>query len=239
MCGRFTLHTEKELLERRFQVDLGEQEVSPRYNIAPTEQVLVARWLGDARTAERMRWGLVPHWSRDPREGPGLINARIESVARTPAYRDSFRRRRCLILADGFYEWRAASGPGRPKIPHWFSLANQEPFAMAGIWASWRKSDDLFTDTLPVLLSCSILTAAANPAVAPIHRRMPVILHPEAEAAWLDPSLDDNSERLLELLVPVPAEALRVRPVSRRVNSVRNQGPDLLEPFDEDDPDYF
>ena len=110
---------------------------------------------------------------------------------------------------------------------------------MAGIWASWRKSDDLFTDTLPVLLSCSILTAAANPAVAPIHRRMPVILHPEAEAAWLDPSLDDNSERLLELLVPVPAEALRVRPVSRRVNSVRNQGPDLLEPFDEDDPDYF
>lgn len=227
MCGRYTLHTEKQALERRFRVDLGAlAEFGPRYNIAPTEPVLTVRRAEDPRLGEMMRWGLVPSWAEEPTSTAGMINARVETAATRPAFRRSFRRFRCLVLADGFYEWQPAEEPGRPKTPFWVALGSREPFAMAGIWASWRGRDLLGERRLH---SCAILTTRANAAVAPIHGRMPVILHPEAEDAWLDPKLDDQIERLKDLLVPVPAEALHAHPVSRRVNSVRNQGPDLIE----------
>jgi putative SOS response-associated peptidase YedK len=227
MCGRYTLHTEKQALERRFRVDLGAlADFEPRYNIAPTEPVLTVRRVQETRCGEMMRWGLVPAWAEEPSATAGMINARLETVATRAAFRRSFRRFRCLVLADGFYEWQAAGEPGQPKTPYWVALGSREPFAMAGIWASWRERD-LFGERW--LHSCAILTTGANAAVTAIHDRMPVILHPEAEDAWLDPGLDDQVERLKELLVPVPADALHAHPVSRRVNSVRNQGPDLIE----------
>jgi putative SOS response-associated peptidase YedK len=226
MCGRFTLHTPKEILAARFAVDLGGVDLAPRYNVAPTQPVLAVR-AGEAgaRRAELMRWGLVPTFAKEAKSS-GMINARVESAATRPAYRVAFRRHRCLILADGFYEWQRGGRGG--KTPYWISLASGEPFAMAGLWSFWRARELFATE--PVI-SCAILTAPANPAVAPIHDRMPVILHPEAEAAWIERG-EQDVERLRALLVPVPAEALRAVPVGLRVNSPRNDGPDLIRPED-------
>jgi putative SOS response-associated peptidase YedK len=226
VCGRFTLHTPKEILAARFAVDLSSVDLAPRYNVAPTQPVLVVR-AGEqgARRADLMRWGLVPTWATEAKSS-GMINARVESAATRPAYRVPFRRHRCLILADGFYEWQA--GGRARKTPYWVSLASGEPFAMAGLWSFWRARELFATE--PVL-SCAILTAPANEAIAPIHDRMPVILHPEAEAAWIERG-EQEVERLRALLVPVPAEALRAVPVGLRVNSPRNDGPDLIRPED-------
>ena len=233
MCGRFTLHTPREILSRRFQVDLGStSELPARYNVAPTQPVLTFRVARDGRRrAEEMRWGLVPHWAKGIDGLPSMINARVESAPSRAAYRDAFARYRCLIPANGFYEWRASPLEAGRKRPYWISLVSGEPFAMAGLWARWRRTDDLFLKD--DLLSCAILTTAANECVAPLHDRMPVILHPEAESAWLDRALDGDLERLRELLVPVPAEALTARPVSMRVNSAANDGPDLIEECDD------
>ena len=232
MCGRFTLHTPREILTRRFQVDLDAPDLTARYNIAPTQPVLTVRLARDGRRrAEEMRWGLVPHWAKGIDGLPSMINARVESAPSRAAYRDAFARYRCLILADGFYEWRAASLEGGRKRPYWISLASGEPFAMAGLWARWKRTDDLFLRD--DLHSCAILTTAANECVAPLHDRMPVILHPEAESAWLDPALDGAIQRLRELLVPVSAEALVAQPVSTRVNSATNDGADLIQECDE------
>jgi len=231
MCGRYTLHTEKELLARRFEIDpdaLG--DLAPRYNIAPTSEVLTVRLREREREAARMRWGLVPSWAKDPKQLRSMINARVETVAQRPAYRRAFRRRRCLVLADGFYEWQQSALERGPKLPHWISLADGEPFAFAGLWEVWRP-EGAAEDARP-LLSCVLLTTAANADVSAIHERMPIILPPEREAAWLDPGLDDDVEALLEVLTPVPQGCLRARPVSRRVNSTRNDQPELIEPSD-------
>ena len=231
MCGRYTLQTPKEVLSARFRIRLADRpELACRYNIAPTQPVLTVR---SGRAGERdaafMRWGLVPAWAKQPKELPQMINARVESVAARPAYRDSFRRQRCLILADGFYEWRRASELSPRKTPYWISLEGGQPFAMAGLWARWVPTDDLFAE--PVL-SCTILTTAANPTVAPIHERMPLILQPDREDAWLDPALDGDVKRLKEFLRSDPeSEALCARPVSLRVNSPDNDGPDLIREF--------
>ena len=177
-----------------------------------------------------MRWGLIPFWTKDETKLPQMINARVESVATRPAYRDAFRRRRCLILADGFYEWQRGLGAGKRKIPHWISREDGGPFAMAGIWSVWRRPDLERT----WVRSCAILTAAANAAVAELHDRMPIILSPEAESAWLDPALDGDASELTKLLVPVAPEQLQSRPVSTRVNSAANDDPSLIEFCDED-----
>lgn len=230
MCGRFTLHTEREALARRFRIDLeGLESPGPRYNVAPTQSVLTVTVRDEVRTATFMRWGLIPHWAKDLSKLPSMINARVETAATRPAYRRAFRRRRCLILADGFYEWGPGERGTRERSPFWVSLPDGEPFAMAGLWAAWHAPDD--PEGKPVL-SCTILTVAANPTVARIHDRMPAILHPEAEASWLDPSIEDP-EKIRGVLVPVPAEALRLTPVSRRVNSPRNDGPELIRPVPE------
>ncbi len=177
-----------------------------------------------------MRWGLIPFWAKDEAKLPQMINARVESVATRPAYRESFRRRRCLILADGFYEWQRGLGRGKRKIPHWIFREDGGPFAMAGIWAVWRRQDLERT----WVRSCAIITADANAAVSKLHDRMPVILPPDAESAWLDPALDGNTAELTKLLVPVGAEELRSRPVSVLVNSAGNDSPHLIEFCDED-----
>ena len=231
MCGRFTLHTEKELLARRFQVDLdGLGCLAPRYNIAPSQSVLTVRTQNDRRLAATMHWGLVPSWAKDRSKLPKMINARVETIASKPAFRSSFLRKRCLILADGFYEWQPAAGLLRGKTPYWISLESGEPFAMAGLWAEWRDRSELAASPLQ---SCTIVTAPAQSVITAVHDRMPLILTPEAEEAWLDPSLDGEAEALGAMLRPSSEEALRVSPVSKRVNSTRNEGPELIQPSDD------
>lgn len=232
MCGRFTLHTEKELLAQRFELDRGElQALEPRYNIAPSTPVLTVHVSQARRRAEPMRWGLVPHWMKTvPKHAP-MINARAETLASKPAYRSAFRRRRCLILADGFYEWQAPQGAARYKTPYWISLASAQPFAFAGLWEEWRPPGPEAAKA-PPLRSCTIVTLPAAATLENIHDRMPLILPPEAESAWLDPERTEAAD-LEKLLVPLVGQELRARPVSRRVNAVRNDGPELIAPSDD------
>ena len=237
MCGRYTLHTEKELLARRFEIDVDRlEELAPRYNIAPTDEVAVVRVREQGREARRMRWGLVPSWAKDPKRLGSMINVRAETAATRPAYRAAFRRRRCLLLADGFYEWQPPALERGPKLPHWISLPSGEPFAFAGLWEPWWPQGS--EKATPPLLSCALLTTRANADVAALHDRMPVILPREREAQWLDPALDDDVERLARLLEPVPPGSLELRPVSRAVNSVRNDGPELITRSDAPDTGF-
>ena len=225
MCGRYTLHTEKEALAKRFCFDPGAlAALPPRYNIAPTDTVLALSAAGEGCEPKLMRWGLVPYYAKEIGALPLMINARIETLATKSPFRDSLRAQRCLIPADGFYEWLSGGSKSR-RIPHLIARADGEPFAMAGLFAEWRRKGELFGETL---LSCTIVTTAANAAVAHLHDRMPVILPRDIEARWLDPALDGNTDALLALLQPVPAEALRVHPVSRRVNSVKNDDASLI-----------
>jgi putative SOS response-associated peptidase YedK len=237
MCGRFTLHTEKELLQRQFQVELDASPLQPRYNIAPSESVLTVRHSKsrEKRVAERMRWGLVPYWSKPLAKLPNMINARVETVATKPAYREPLKRRRCLVLADGFYEWQSLDRKG-PRQPFWISLKSGEPFGMAAVWDLWRDPDDRDQDPL---ITCSIVTAPANPAIVMIHARMPVILPPERAAAWLDPAHDGKPAELLQVLAPVEAGALQSHPVSAAVNSPDNDNASLLDPVQNPAPTLF
>jgi putative SOS response-associated peptidase YedK len=221
MCGRFTLtDPSPRRLTSRFDLD-GTFEIDerPRFNIAPTDPVIAIRRSEEARNqAGRLRWGLLPgRWAEKPGQRP-LINARAETVAEQPAFKDSFAQRRCLIPADGFYEWRR--GPDG-KRPIWFSPADHELFAFAGIWATLGKGEEATT-------SCALITCPPNDIMRPIHDRMPVVLSREAEPSWLDPSA--STDDLLELLRPAAEEALELREVGDAVNDVRQDGPQLLEP---------
>jgi putative SOS response-associated peptidase YedK len=232
MCGRYTLHTEKELLARRFRIDPAALDgLAPRYNIAPSDTVLTVRVRRGAREARPMRWGLVPSWSRTASGPvPAPINARAETAAERPAFRTAFRRLRCLLLADGFYEWQPPAVGRGPKLPHWIALREGAPFAFAGLYAVARAAEA--DPAAAPLFSCALLTVPASPDLAGIHPRMPVILSPEREDAWIDPALDDDVPALRALLTPLPSGALVARAVSRLVNSVRHDGPELLEPWD-------
>jgi putative SOS response-associated peptidase YedK len=219
MCGRFTLaQTDPSQLRVRFPI--GERlEVRRRYNVAPGDDVLaVVRREESHPEGALLRWGLVPYWAKDPREmAVKTINARAETIAERPAYRDAFARRRCLIVADGFYEWSAGT-------PHWITLEDGGPFAFAGLWATWRPKGD---DEVEPLRSCSIVTTAAADAVRDLHDRMPVILAAGSEDAWLDPA---TPEAELHELLAAPATRLANRPVSRAVNDARHDEPDCLDP---------
>jgi putative SOS response-associated peptidase YedK len=221
MCGRYTLtNPDPAGLRARFDI-LESIEVAdePRYNIAPTDPVLAVRRFGDVRDLGRLRWGLVPGvWAEKKGQRP-LINARVETLATQSAFAESFRERRCLIPADGFYEWLADE---RGKRPLWFSRPDGELFAFAGIWAELRRrgSDE-------ALHSCAIVTCPPNELMRPIHDRMPVILDQEAEATWLSP--DATLPELQEVLRPLADDAMTVREVADSVNDVRNDGPELLE----------
>ncbi len=225
MCGRYTLHTEKEALAKRFRFDPAAlAALPPRYNVAPTDTVLALRAAGEGCEPKLMRWGLVPPFAKEIGALQLMINARVETLATKSAFRDSLRTKRCLIPADGFYEWQVA-GAKDLRIPFLVTRTDGEPFAMAGLFAEWRRRGDLFGE---ILLSCAIVTTAANAAVEKLHDRMPVILPRELEAQWLDPALDGDTDALLALLRPVPPEELHMHPVSRRVNSVKNDDPSLI-----------
>ena len=226
MCGRYTLTNPDPMrIGARFDVlESAGAADPPRYNIAPTDPVLAVRRRDDGvRDLGRLRWGLVPGRWAEKGSGRPLINARAETLESQSAFRESFQQRRCLIPADGFYEWLTDE---RGKRPVWLSRPDGELFAFAGIWARLpvKDSDD-------VLHSCAIVTCPPNELVRPIHNRMPVILGAGAEAAWLDPDL--GTADLRELLVPAPEEALVTREVSDLVNSVREDGPALIEPREE------
>lgn len=228
MCGRYTLtNPDPAKLRARFEIAESTEIASgegPRFNIAPTDPVLAVRRREDAgRELGRLRWGLVPgRWATE-RSGPPLINARAETLASQPAFAESFRGRRCLVPADGFYEWLDDE---HGKRPIWISRPDGDLFAFAGVWAALAQpgSDD-------ELHSCAIVTCEPNELIRPVHDRMPAILAPEAEAAWLDPGRDQSA--LLALLAPAPAEALALREVSDAVNDVREDGPHLIAPREE------
>ncbi len=226
MCGRYTLTATPAAVARHFELAAA-PELAPRYNIAPTQPVPVVRTSrkGERRLELRV-WGLVPHWARDPALGPRLINARCESVATRSAFRDAFRRRRCLVPADGFYEWQA-----RPKRrrPHHLHLAGNALFAFAGLYERWRGAgEDVGAGDASPLDTCTVITTAADERVGRLHDRMPVILDPAAYAAWLDPERNDPDSLLPLLAARHPGE-LHLQPVGLRVNDPRNDDPDCLE----------
>jgi putative SOS response-associated peptidase YedK len=216
VCGRYTLAgPDPAGVRARFGLDEA-LEIRPRYNVAPGDDVLAVTGDGGAL----LRWGLVPGWAKDPQAlGLKLINARAESVTERPAFRESFARRRCLVVADGFYEWERR--PDGTRRPWWITRPGGEPFAFAGVWASWRPRRDV-----EPLRTCAIVTTRASDAIAPLHDRMPVMLEPAAEAAWLDPATAPDD--LLALCVP--AEATAQRAVGPAVNDARHDAPDCLEP---------
>jgi putative SOS response-associated peptidase YedK len=221
MCGRYTLtNPDPARIRARFGLDdSASLDQEARYNIAPTDPVLAIRRNEDGgREPGRLRWGLVPgRWAE--RSGPPLINARAETIRRQPAFAESFQERRCLIPADGFYEW----GEGESgRTPVWLSRANGELFAFAGVWAALRARDGSGE-----LHSCAIVTCEPNDLIRPIHDRMPVVLAPQAEARWLDPGASE--EEAVSFLVPAPNELLVAREVVDAVNDVREDGPHLLD----------
>jgi putative SOS response-associated peptidase YedK len=220
MCGRYSLTTPAEALVALF--DAGPLEgFAPRYNIAPTQLVPAVRMNeGGGRGWAWLRWGLIPSWAKDPAIGNRMINARAETVADKPAFRAALRRRRCLLPADGFYEWQKRDGA---KQPYHIALAERAPFAFAGLWERWQGGDG------DAVESCTVLTTAANRRLAPIHPRMPVILAPEHYDIWLDTGAGDPG-LVVPLLAPYDEDALAARAVARRVNDPRNDDPGCLEP---------
>jgi putative SOS response-associated peptidase YedK len=223
MCGRFNLHTSPAELAEIFDL-LRMPELEPRYNIAPTQPVLGIVAAEAGREGRLFHWGLIPSWAKDPKLGGRMINARAETVATKPAFRAAFKRRRCLIPADGFYE-RKQTG-GRTKQPMHIGRRDGRPFAFAGLWERWGGADGSEIE------SCTIVTTDANALLAEIHDRMPVILPERAYAVWLDREVDDR-EVLEGLLGPCPADELRAYPVATLVNSPKNDVPACLEPVGE------
>lgn len=223
MCGRYSLTTTRYDLARELglPLDAVPEELVPRWNVAPSQGVPVLRQDAALRL-DMMQWGLVPHWAKDPAIGNRMINARAETLDEKPAYRDAFRSRRCLLPADGFYEWAPAPGRG-PKTPHYIRLKGGGVFTFAGLWSRWRAPDGT------PLLSCTIVTSEPNELVANVHDRMPAILPADRRAAWLAPDHDDP-ESLRPLLATLPADLLEMIPVSRHVNSTDHDDPACIEP---------
>ena len=223
MCGRFQLKPDQD-----WMAEFGVCEpphLAPRYNIAPTQDVVaIRREPSGVRRAGLLRWGLVPFFAEDPSVGNRLINARAETVARKPAFREPFQKRRCLVPADGFYEWRRV---GRARDPYLLKMRDGHTFAFAGVWDRWGSDARRIE-------SCSILTTAANELVAPIHGRMPVVLDRSAYALWLDP--DAGEEDLHRILRPFPAAEMVAYPVSARVNSTQVDDPECERPVAEPPP---
>ncbi len=225
MCGRFTLHAPAEALATLF--DLPEAPpLAPRYNIAPTQPVGIVRPALDrtAREWALVMWGLVPSWSKDPAIGARMINARSETAAEKPSFRAAFKRRRCLIPADGFYEWQKLA---KGKQPYYIGLQGGAPFAFAGLWETWHSPDG------GELQSCTLLTTEPNELLEPIHNRMPVILAPQDYDEWLDHTSEDGRylASIRHLLRPFPADEMQAYPVSTYVNNARNEGPECVKPI--------
>ncbi|MEO8197960.1 MAG: SOS response-associated peptidase [Thermoanaerobaculia bacterium] len=227
MCGRYVLTTPGEVLAQIFDTAPPPEEllaaIVPRYNISPTQQVPIVRHTAAGpRELALVHWGLVPHWAKDPVIGNRLINARAETAAEKPSFRDAMKRRRCLIPADGFYEWQKL---GKGKQPFLLRLRDGSTFAFAGLWSQWKNPESGAN-----LETCAILTTTSNELAATVHDRMPVILPPTTWNRWLDDA--PQSTPFTELLLSFPAEQLEAFPVSKRVNSPLHEGPENILPVE-------
>ena len=218
MCGRYRLSRRKEILAEHFGADISDLEWEPRYNIAPTQPVPIIRRNGNAltRKASTVKWGLIPSWASDPGVGGRTINARSETAASRPSFREPLQNRRCLIPADGFYEWQRA---GKMKQPFCFEVTDGTLFAFAGLWDRWQSPDGRIIET------CAILTTTANELLTGIHDRMPVIVARDHYDRWLDPAMQD-APSTASLLKPFDSKLMRCYPVSAQVNMVANDGPE-------------
>lgn len=227
MCGRYTLIAPfQEIIDRINAVSRSsEQTYQPCHNIAPGMRVLAVINDGQQNRVGYLRWGLIPPFAKSEKMGYKLINARAETLMERPSFRSAFLNRRCLIIADSFYEW-IHDASGKTKQPMRIQLSSQPLFMMAGLWERWKSPDG------ETLYSCTIITTEANTLMAPIHNRMPVILRPEDEARWLDPTLH-SAEMLQQMLCPFDPEQMTAYPVSQAVNSVKNDHPDLIQPLPE------
>lgn len=224
MCGRFT---RKENFQQLAQL-LGLHnlpQLPPRYNIAPSQLIDCVRANPESQETEwtQLKWGLVPSWAQDPSIGQKMINARAETVNEKPSFRKAFKRQRCLILADGFYEWKRE---GKMKQPYYIHFADNRPFTFAGLWEHWEK------DGGEPVESCAIITTSANALMEPLHHRMPVILDLQDCPVWLDPAVHDDRQ-LTRLLQPFPVEAMEAYPVSPFINNPRHEGPLCSQPIEE------
>lgn len=218
MCGRYTLTKTGEMPEF---FEISEVRLPPRFNIAPTQDVPVIRSSDGARKLDLLRWGLVPRWAKDPSIGARMINSRLETVEEKPSFRVPFQRQRCIVPADGFFEWR--NDPGG-KQPYYFTMKSGAVFGLAGLWDSCKREGE-------ILETFSIITCEANSTVSPVHHRMPVILPRELFSSWLDPTVQGGE--LKHLLGPYPAEEIASSPVSRFVNNARNDSPECITPIQE------
>jgi putative SOS response-associated peptidase YedK len=229
MCGRFTLRTPLGALTRKFLFSFDD-EVRPRYNVAPMQLSLVLRDdLQGQRTGAMLRWGLLPGWAKDPKIASSMINARSETLAEKPAFRTAFKRKRCLVIIDGYYEWRTE---GKQKLPLLYEMADGQPFALAGLWESWRggPSTPENADESKIVETFSIITVPANRLASAVHDRMPAILGADDWSPWLDSKTQDGAQ-VAHLLASWPDDdSLRVRPANPRVNKVQNDDPECLQP---------
>lgn len=219
MCGRFAFYSPHQAVTDIFGVDFP-LAIEPRFNIAPSQFIVVLRTGTQGRLEPAvLKWGLIPSWAKDPRIGNRMINARAETVHEKPSFRAAFKRRRCVIIADGFYEWRKDDGG---KTPYFISMQNDAPFAMAGLWEYWQGEDGAALET------CTIITTASNDVMLPLHHRMPVILSPAKAAHWSGSDCD-RADAAHAVLGDWQNDGLKYRAVSRAVNNPRNDGPELLE----------
>jgi putative SOS response-associated peptidase YedK len=223
MCNRYTQKQDLSKLKSRFRSQSALSELRPRFNLAPSQPAPVIVADGE-RLLDLYRWGLIPAWAKDPKVGYKMMNARAETVATTSAYRRPFQRQRCLVPADGFYEWKPdpINPKKAPKTPMYITLASEAPFAFAGLWDVWKDAEG------KEIRSFTIITTSPNELIQPIHNRMPVILNPRDEDAWLDPAA--RPDQLLGMLAPYPADEMTAYAVATRVNYVRNDSPDLIVP---------
>ena len=223
MCGRFVGFRSLHELKKTFPIDKATCEVTENYNVAPSQEVLAIIKYENENWLEKLHWGLVPFWAKDISIGNKLINARAETIASKPSFRNAFKKRRCLIPADGFYEW---IGSKRQKQPVFITLPENKPFAFAGLWETWHKKDD--PDTM--YKSCTIITTEASDSVREIHHRMPAILTPDAYESWLDP-LNQNVSELKNILQTGIVTKLKSHAVAKNVNSVKNNEPSNINPL--------
>mgnify|MGYP001241983556 CR=1 FL=1 len=216
MCGRYTLTVNIKTVAEVFGV-APTLETTPRYNVAPTQEVVTILRNGTDHLAQ-LRWGLIPSWAKDESVGSRMINARAETLAEKPSFKGLLRSKRCLVIADGFYEWKQENGS---KTPMYITMKSGEPFAFAGLWDNWKSPDG------QQIRSCTIITTQPNEVVASIHNRMPAILVPDAGELWLDTNLRDEAA-LMHWLAPYPADQMTARAVSRLVNDPKRDSPELI-----------
>ncbi len=226
MCGRYTQTIDIEKLQLRFGFEFFMEEIDsiPRYNIAPTQLAPVVVH-NEIRLLKMFRWGLVPYWAKDMKIGSKLINARAETITEKPSFKKPFKNKRCLVVTDGFYEWKK-SADKKTKSPYRFTLISQEPFAFAGLWDSWKSPEG------DEIESFTIITTSANELMLPIHHRMPVILNQKDEEKWIDPNYKDT-DKLIALLKPYDSDLMSAYPVSTIVNSPNNDSAECIEPAGE------